>query len=360
MNSLHRQRLERLRQALIEKKLSQMIICDPLSIWYLTGTMIDPGERLYALYVSTGGKLCMVVNRLFQVEDPDLPVVWITDTDDGVAILARETDPKADMGIDKKWPSRFLLSLMEHNPEPRYINASSCVDQLRLIKDADELEKMRIASAINDRCMEAAAAFMKEGMTERECAAYIDGLYQEAGCQGPSFTTIVSFGANAADPHHRPDDTRLKAGDCIVVDMGCIKDRYCSDMTRTFFCKKADEKYTAIHDLVREANEKAEAAIRPGMPLCDIDRVAREHIGSKGFASFFTHRLGHMIGLEDHDPGDVSSASKDVAREGMVFSIEPGVYLPGEFGVRVEDLVIVTANGCEILNHVDKHWKIIG
>ena len=360
MNSLHRQRLERLRQALIEAHLSQMVICDPLSIWYLTGTMVEPGERLYALYVSTEGKLCMIANRLFQVEDADLPVVWITDSDDGVAILAQQVDARADLGIDKKWPARFLLPLMDLNPGVRYRDASFCVDQLRLIKDEQELEKMRVASAINDRCMEAAAAYIKEGMTERQCAAYIDSLYQEAGCEGPSFTTIVSFGPHAADPHHAPDDTTLKEGDCIVIDMGCVKDRYCSDMTRTFFCKKADETYAAIHDLVREANEKAESIIRPGVPLCEIDRVAREHIASRGYGPFFTHRLGHMIGLEDHDPGDVSSASKDVAREGMVFSIEPGVYLPGKFGVRVEDLVIVTADGCEILNHVDKHWKIIG
>ena len=131
-------------------------------------------------------------------------------------------------------------------------------------------------------------------------------------------------------------------------------------MTRTYFCKTADEQYAAIHDLVREANERAEAMIRPGVRFCDIDRAAREHIEAGGYGPNFTHRLGHMIGLEDHDPGDVSASNTDIVQEGMVFSIEPGVYLPGRFGVRVEDLVIVTADGCEILNHVDKRWKTIG
>ncbi len=360
MNALHRQRLNRLEQALKEKNLTQMIICDPLSIWYLTGVSVEPGERLFVLYVRTDGTLCMVVNRLFTVEDQDIPLVWITDTDDGIGILAQQVDKTAAMGIDKKWPARFLLALISKNPDVSYVNASECVDGLRAVKDSEELEKMRISSAINDRCMEAAAAYIKEGMTEKECAAYINNLYREAGCQGPSFTTIVSFGANAADPHHRPDDTVLKEGDCIVIDMGCIKDRYCSDMTRTYFCKTADSQYTAIHDLVREANEKAEAMIRPGVRFCDIDRTAREHIEAGGYGPNFTHRLGHMIGLEDHDPGDVSASNTDIVREGMIFSIEPGVYLPGRFGVRVEDLVIVTADGCEILNHVDKHWKVIG
>lgn len=359
MEALHENRLSRLCQALTEKGLKQMIVSDPLSIWYLTGVSIEPGERLYALYVHTDGRRLLAVNRLFSVPENSLPVLWFTDTDDAVGLLAGKVDSQADMGVDKKWPARFLLGLMEKNPGVRYVNSSCCVDGIRAVKDEDEKEKMRISSQINDRCMEAAAAYIREGMTERECAAYIDNLYKEAGCQRPSFPTIVSFGANAADPHHEPDGTVLKAGDCIVVDMGCVKDNYCSDMTRTFFCAKADPKYTAIHDLVREANEKAEAIIRPGVRLCDIDRAAREHIETGGYGPCFTHRLGHFIGLEDHDAGDVSSSNTDCVREGMIFSIEPGVYLPGEFGVRVEDLVLVTADGCEVLNHVDKHWKIL-
>ena len=142
--------------------------------------------------------------------------------------------------------------------------------------------------------------------------------------------------------------------------MGCRKNRYCSDMTRTFFCKTADSRYAAIHDIVREANEKAEALIRPGVALKDLDRAARDHITAAGYGEYFTHRLGHFIGQTDHEKGDVSSATPLVAKPGMIFSIEPGVYLPGEFGVRVEDLVLVTEDGCEILNHVDKHWRTVG
>ena len=142
--------------------------------------------------------------------------------------------------------------------------------------------------------------------------------------------------------------------------MGCRKDRYCSDMTRTFFCGTPDPKYAAIHDLVREANERAEALIRPGVPLRELDKAARDHIAAAGYGEYFTHRLGHFIGQTEHEQGDVSGATELVAKPGMIFSIEPGVYLPGEFGVRVEDLVLVTEDGCEILNHVDKHWKTVG
>jgi Xaa-Pro dipeptidase len=156
-----------------------------------------------------------------------------------------------------------------------------------------------------------------------------------------------------------PDDTVIKDGDCIVIDIGGKKDNYCSDMTRTYFFKSVDPEYTPIHDLVRRANEKAESVIKPGMRLCDIDAAARDLISEAGYGQYFTHRLGHFIGMDVHEYGDVSSAFDVPVKEGMCFSIEPGVYLPGKFGVRVEDLVIVTADGCEVLNSVDKHWAVI-
>lgn len=360
MEIFHQKRLERLIQALKAQGLNQMIVSDPTSIWYLTGVKVQPGERLYALYVRADGHHKMFLNHLFSIPATGLEDIWMSDTDDWMDIVAREVDGSEDMGVDKNWPARFLLALMERHPNVRYVNSSRCVDGIRAIKDEDEREKMREASRINDRCMEAAAAYLKDGMTEKECSDYISSLYRQEGCQGLSFETIVSFGANAADPHHRAGESVIKPGDCIVIDMGCRKDGYCSDMTRTYFWKEADPEYTAIHDIVREANELAEAMIRPGVRFCDIDRAAREHIEKAGYGPYFNHRLGHSIGLEDHEPGDVSSANTDVVREGMTFSIEPGVYLTGRFGVRVEDLVLVTAQGCEILNRVDKHWKILG
>ena len=238
--------------------------------------------------------------------------------------------------------------------------SSDCIDDCRACKDAEEQRLMREASRINDEVNEAAKHYVKVGMTEREVAEFIDAQFRAHGCEGPSFTTIVSFGANAADPHHEPDGTVLKEGDCVLFDMGCVKDRYCSDMTRTWFCGQPTEKQAAVHDLVRRANEAAEALIKPGVRLCDLDAAARDLITEAGYGEYFNHRLGHFIGQTDHEKGDVSSANTAVAKPGMIFSIEPGVYLPGEFGVRVEDLVLVTEGGCEVLNHNDKHWDVMG
>ena len=176
------------------------------------------------------------------------------------------------------------------------------------------------------------------------------GLYRKHGCEGFSFPPIVSFGANAGDPHHEPDDTVLKRGDVVLFDIGGRHRNYCSDMTRTFFWGEPDEETTHIYDIVRRANEAAEALIAPGVRMCDLDRAARDVIEDAGYGKYFTHRLGHSIGLQDHEPGDVSLVNEQVVEPGMTFSIEPGIYLPGRTGVRIEDLALVTENGVEILN----------
>ncbi len=353
-------RVQNVLEAMECQGLEQMIVSDPSSIWYLTGVDVEPFERLFALYLRKNGGNILFLNKLFHVPQPPCETVWMTDTDDGVGMIAEKVDKTKPLGIDKEWPARFLLPLMQACPGMECRLASDCVDDARACKDETEQQLMRESSRINDQVMRRAAAFLKEGMTEREGEAYIRAQFKELGCEDVSFAPIVSFGANAADPHHMPDDTRLKAGDCIVLDIGGRRQRYCSDMTRTYFCKTADPKHAALHDLVRRANEAAEALVKPGVRLCDLDAAARDLIAAEGYGEYFTHRLGHFIGQTDHEKGDVSSANTAVAKEGMVFSIEPGIYLPGEFGARVEDLVLVTADGCEVLNQVEKHWSLIG
>ncbi len=357
---MHQQRIQRVLTSMASQGLTQMLVTDPHSVWYLTGVDVEPFERLFAFYLRADGRHKLFLNKLFTVPETGIEEIWFSDTDDGVGMIASQVEAGAPLGIDKEWPARFLLPLMEKLPGTPCRLASACVDDARACKDAQEQALMRESSRINDHVMEKAAAFLREGITEEEAASYITAQFKEAGCEGASFPPIVSFGANAADPHHMPDGTRLKEGDCIVLDIGGRKNRYCSDMTRTYFCKRADDACVQIHDLVRRANEAAEALIRPGVRLCDLDHAARSLIDQAGYGEYFTHRLGHFIGQSEHEQGDVSSANTAVAQEGMIFSIEPGVYLPGRFGVRIEDLVLVTADGCEVLNRVDKHWRLIG
>ena len=152
----------------------------------------------------------------------------------------------------------------------------------------------------------------------------------------------------------------VKPGDAVLFDVGCIKDGYCSDMTRTFYFQEVKKAHQMIYDIVRKANEKAIAKVRPDVPLCELDKTARDVITEAGYGPYFTHRLGHFIGLSEHEYGDVSSVNTRVAEAGMIFSIEPGIYLTGDTGVRIEDLILVTEDGCEVLNHASKELEILG
>lgn len=360
-DSFHAKRISAVCDAMADNNFDALIISDPQSIFYLSGIWNEPYERMYVLFLQKNGEGILFANKLFNLPQCDFKVVWYDDTDDAVQLLVTNAISSTTkvIGIDKQWPARFLLPLISHCKQIQFFLGSKCVDDIRACKDRQEQQLMKAASQINDECIQRGFAFITAGVTEKQVAMFIDSQFVEAGAQGPSFETIVSFGANAADPHHSPDDTVIKDGDCILIDMGCIKDHYCSDMTRTNFYKSAPEAYSKIHTIVREANEAAERIIKPGVKFSDIDCTARTIIQNAGFGQYFTHRLGHFIGQSDHEQGDVSSANNSIAKEGMIFSIEPGIYLPGKFGVRIEDLVLVTKTGCEILNHVSKQYSII-
>ena len=355
------ERVSRVLHNMEEMGLEQMIISDPPSVFYLTGRWILPNERLLALYLNKNGNNKLFINKLFTVDgDIGIEKVWFSDTDPACRMIANCTDHEKPLGIDKKMAARFLLELMEQGAGSSYKNASECVDGARRIKDGEEKEKMILASRLNDEAMGRFRGLIKEGVTELEVAAGMCAIYKELGTEGPSFGPLVSFGANAAIGHHKPDGTVLKDGDCVLFDVGCKKDSYCSDMTRTFFYKSASEKGREVYEIVKKANLAAQAAMKPGMKFCEIDKVARDIITEAGYGPYFTHRLGHCIGIEVHDAGDVSSANQDVVQEGMIFSCEPGIYLPGELGVRIEDLMLITADGAVSLNRDSKEMEIIG
>ncbi len=355
------ERVSRVLHNMEEMGLEQMIISDPPSVFYLTGRWILPNERLLALYLNKNGNNKLFINKLFTVDgDIGIEKVWFSDTDPACRMIADCTDHEKPLGIDKKMAARFLLELMELGAGSSYKTASECVDGARRIKDGEEKEKMILASRLNDEAMGRFRGLIKEGVTELEVAAGMCAIYKELGTEGPSFGPLVSFGANAAIGHHKPDGTVLKDGDCVLFDVGCKKDSYCSDMTRTFFYKSASEKGREVYEIVKKANLAAQAAMKPGMKFCEIDKVARDIITEAGYGPYFTHRLGHCIGIEVHDAGDVSSANQDVVQEGMIFSCEPGIYLPGELGVRIEDLMLITADGAVSLNRDSKEMEIIG
>lgn len=339
--------------------LSQILVTSTTSLFYLTGYWVEPHERMIALLVTGEGKLTLFGNEIFGLSSrSELPFVSHKDGQDPVKDLAQAVSP-GKLGIDKFWYSKFLIGLMGHRPDVVPVEGSFPVDNSRMYKDEAEAAAMAHASAINDQVIHAAISALRDGVRENELAALVNRefLARGADCEG---TQLVCFGPNGADPHHSGDSTVLKPGDSVIFDIFTPIGRYWCDMTRTVFYKTVSEKQRQVYELVRRANEEAEAAVKPGVPLSELDRIARDVITQGGYGPCFTHRLGHGCGIDCHEPPDVSGASDAVCRPGMVFSIEPGIYLPGEFGVRIEDLVLVTEDGCRVLNSYPKDLQVIG
>ncbi len=353
-------RIENVTRNLENLGLSQMLVCDPRSVQYLTGAFVEPDERFLGLLISQGQEPVLFVNKLFIIpESVPCEVAWFTDDDDPLALFAARCDETAPLGCDKVLSARFLIPLMERKAASAFVLASKAVDDARALKDEAERAAMRAASRTNDAAMARFRELVREGISEAEVASQMEGIYRELGAQGFSFGPIVSFGENAANPHHEPDETRLKRGDVVLFDVGCRQGDYCSDMTRTFVFGEASEKQREVHDIVCRANKAARELVAPGVRFCDLDAAARRVIEDAGYGPYFTHRLGHQIGLDVHEPGDVSATHDEAVQPGMTFSIEPGIYLPGEFGVRIEDLALVTEDGCEILNSHPRELEVL-
>ncbi len=356
---MNQQRLANVIGHMRREGLRQTLISSTASVYYLTGLWIEPHERMLALYLDIDGRAILFGNEIFGIQPEGLNWRPHKDGDDPVADLAAAIQP-GTMGIDKEWPSRFLIGLLDHRKDITPVLGSAPVDMARRFKDAEEQAAMRRASAVNDQVVEAAIAALREGVTELELASLVNREFAARGADVADGPQLVCFGANAADPHHAPGHTVLHKGMGVTFDIFTPIGRYWCDMTRTVFFGEADEEQRRVYETVLRANQAGIAAVKPGVPLKDIDRAARRVIEEAGYGSYFTHRLGHNIGLDCHEPPDVGSASEAVAAPGMTFSIEPGIYLPGRIGVRIEDLVLVTETGCEVLNKASKDLHIVG
>ena len=357
---MYEQRIETVRRLLGEMGLTQMVVSDPRSIQYLTGAYVEPGERFLALTIVEGKAPVLFLNRLFTAPK-SLPceVFSFDDVDNPLPEVAKLLHAEETCGVDKNLAARFLVPLMEAHAAKSFALGSPAVDGARAIKSIEEQALMRAASATNDQAMARFRELVHEGSTEREIADELEGIYRELGASGHSFDPIVSFGANAADPHHMPDDTKLKVGDVVLFDVGCRQDEYCSDMTRTFFWSEPTAKQREVYELVRRANEAGRAAVHPGARFCDIDKAARDVIAEAGYGEYFGHGYGHSLGLEIHENPSPNASNVEPLPAGVVCSAEPGIYLPGKFGVRIEDVTIITENGCEDVTGSPKNLIIL-
>lgn len=367
MNQEHQNRLNIIQEKTKEAQLDALIITDKASIDYYTGVIFDPMERFWLLIIQPNDKPQIIANKLFVFDDLDgVDVTWI---DDNYSIEQAfnelkafpNSDAELTIGVDKLWRADQLLATSRAYPNAQFEIGSDLVDEQRAVKSEDEQEKMRLASDINDRAM---ARLIEEvlplGLDELAAVDELERIYAEEGADsGFSFEPIIAYGPNGADPHHESDHTLPTLGDSVVIDIGCKHDEYCSDMTRTVYYGEPSAEAKRVYNTVLEANLRGIQAVEVGNTLASVDAAARDYITDQGYGEAFTHRLGHFIGREVHEKGDVSAANQNKIQAGNIFSIEPGIYLTGNTAVRIEDLVIAHEAATENINHFTKEMIIV-
>lgn len=390
-------RRSRVQAALDARGWAAAIVTSPAHIYGLTGVWLESGERLSALVLSARGA-AWAVHAMFQAEASPaaaegIALVMWRDGDDPYAALdaawvaactgrlpadgtpagaGRGEDSAAPLcsgeqseawaetsqtvAVDGQWPSRHLLAWLGRKERaPRVVVADDLLYGLRAVKEADEIARVRYASALADRVMARVREVLCPGRSERDIARWLAAVWEEEGAEGLSFTPIVAAGPHSAMPHHEPDASVLPAGPAaVIVDTGGVWRRYCSDITRTFFLGEPTREMVDVYECVLRAQAAGIAAARPGVPAEEVDGAVRQVIERAGYGAYFTHRTGHGVGLEIHEPPFVAAGNQERLMPGMVMSIEPGIYLPGQFGVRVEDLVLITDEGAEVLNRAPK------
>jgi len=253
------------------------------------------------------------------------------------------------VGIEFSVTHARFERLSRQFPRVKFEDITDSLNVLRAEKTPDEMAKLRAAEVLDCEIFNVAAARFRAGMTELDMARIIKGLMLERG-DGEAFETIVCVGANAAECHHVPDTTVWNGKDPILVDMGVKLAGYCSDLTRNVVPPRQQREYRKIYELVLKANVAAITAAKPGMTCRQLDRIARKVIADAGYGKSFGHSLGHGVGIDIHESPTVSSKSDIVLKPGMAITIEPGIYLEGKLGVRIEDLVLITETGCEVLS----------
>lgn len=342
-------------------------LTSPDTIFYCTGFKSEPHERLLALVVLKDSELLLICPQM-EVSDAknvcgNAEVIGYTDIENPwekikQAISIRNLTvnklaiEKEHMNVERYEYIQYYLSA--HT----FVSAEEKLSRLRMIKTEKEIVKMREACRLADLAIEIGVHEISEGKTEMEILATIEFEIKKMGYE-MSFSTMVLTGANAASPHGTPGMTKVQRGDLVLFDLGVVYDGYCSDITRTIAYGDIGDQQAEIYETVLKAQERAVSISKPGISCAELDLIAREIIKEKGYSHYFPHRLGHGLGISIHEYPSITETNPLLVQTGMVYTIEPGIYVPNVAGVRIEDDVYITESGCEVLTKYPKSIQII-
>jgi len=358
---LYAERLGRLQESLLQEGVRVQLVASPANMAYLLGQRPMALERLLLLVVPALGRPLLIVPQMHASEFTHLQGLltmdpWKDGEDPcrftieallggGLQTCPYEISGGLPVQCDKGVPAVLALALRDRFPSWLLRVAEDSLAKARMRKEPAEVSRLLAAGGAADRAMAEAIRALKPGTSELEAAGAIIASLLHEGAEPDPPLPIVASGPNSAFPHHNTSSRRLEKGDAIVLDFGGRCQGYFSDMTRTAFLGEPPEEFRNIYRTVAEAKEKATSAIRPGVRISELDRIARAHIEAAGYGPFFIHRLGHGLGLEVHEEPYIHAGNDQRLEEGMCFSVEPGIYLPGRFGVRLEDCVVVEQDG---------------
>ena len=362
--SVYTNRVQRAQEVLKDEGIHALLLGPSADLTWLTGVDAHLSERLNLLVLPQDGEPRMVVPGL---EAPlvaraagNLRLITWADQDAPAAVAAEAigANAGAKLAVGNQLWSAFLLRLQEAIPDATWVEGTPVLRGLRMIKDQYEIDALAEAARLTDQAWE---TFIKagpvSGMTERQALQKLLDISRDQGLETPY--GIIGSGPNSASPHHSGDDRVIQPGDGIVFDWGGKIDGYLSDVTRSAHIGEPDDEYRRVYDIVKRANQATFETVKPGVPLQELDRVARKLITDEGYGPYFLHRVGHGLGLEVHEEPYLVEGNTLPLEAGMTFSDEPGIYLEGRFGVRIEDTVLCTETGGKRLNNATRELIVL-
>lgn len=362
MNLTYSSRRERLLANLVINGPGKALVTNPLNLCYLTGNRIAPYERLYALVLDGANKSCSFILPSLHYNLPlesSIEKISYNDEDDPTALLSEIIGGSDCLGVEfDSFPFVLSNKLKNLNSALCFEDIGTLLSNYRMIKTGEEIEALQSAATFSDKVYAAIAAEVKPGVSEKTILSKIFSLITELeGTQNDPYVIQVLNGPNTANPHGEAGDRLLQKGEPLSVDFGVCYSHYWSDCTRTFFAGEPSPQFETIYNVVLEAQEAAISKIKSGISIREIDHAARQVIEKAGYGEYFIHRTGHGIGLNIHEEPKIHCLNNDLLLEGMVFTVEPGIYIPSLGGVRIEDDVLVTAEGVRVLSRYPKTFS---